>query len=273
MKPNRRVQRGFRVHPDWTDFLGNIRIVLVGTTHPGNIGAVARVMKNMGLKNLRLVSSISCGPDTEAFSMSSGAYDIILKAERFEQVQSAISDTVMAVATSARLGGKRTTAKIPSEIVGELMAKSRIGLVSLVFGRESRGLTNEEIKLCDQHAIIPTDAEFASMNLAQAVAIMCHEIFEVACQPIGVKALSFRPADVESREQMFLHIENVLVDTGFIRTKNSLEMMRDVRRILNSASMDDRDVRIIRGIFRKIHNMVRLATQNRRAEMEKNASV
>lgn len=263
MKPHRRVQRGFRVHPDWATALENIRIVLVGTTHPGNIGGVARVMKNMGLKNLKLVSSTCCGPETDAFSMSSGAYDIVSKACRFDELRLALSGSIMAVATSARLGGKRTTAKTPSEIIPDLMSKSRTGKVSIVFGRESRGLSNEEIKLCDQHAIIPTDADFASMNLAQAVAIMCYEIFKVACQPIGFKTISFHPAQIESREQMFTHIEEVLIQTSFLPAKNSLRMMRDIRRILNSASMDERDVRIIRGIFRKLDNAVRIASTNR----------
>lgn len=272
MKPHRKVQRGFRVHPDWANTLGNVRIVLVGTTHPGNIGGVARVMKNMGLKNLRLVSSTSCGPDTEAFSMSSGAYDVVSKAQTFKHLADALASSVMAVATSARLGGKRTSAKTPSEITPEIMAKARDGEVSIVFGRESRGLTNEEIKLCDQHAIIPTDADFASMNLAQAVAIMCYEIFKVACQPVGFKAISFRPAHIESREQMFTHIEQVLVQTGFLPTNNSLRMMRDIRRILNSASMDERDVRIIRGIFRKLDNSARLASINRTVEAVRNES-
>jgi TrmH family RNA methyltransferase len=229
-------------------------------------------MKNMGLKNLRLVSSTSCGPDTEAFSMSSGAYDVVSKAQTFKHLADALASSVMAVATSARLGGKRTSAKTPSEITPEIMAKAHDGEVSIVFGRESRGLTNEEIKLCDQHAIIPTDADFASMNLAQAVAIMCYEIFKVACQPVGFKAISFRPAHIESREQMFTHIEQVLVQTGFLPTNNSLRMMRDIRRILNSASMDERDVRIIRGIFRKLDNSARLASINRTVEAVRNES-
>ncbi|MFH0958773.1 MAG: RNA methyltransferase [Pseudomonadota bacterium] len=272
MKPNKRVQRGFRVHPDWLEALENVRIVLVGTTHAGNIGGVARVMKNMGLKNLRLVSSTSCGPDTEAFSMSSGAYDVVSNADRFDELHSALLGSVTAVATSARLGGKRTTAKAPSEIVKDLILKSRTSPVSIVFGRESRGLTNEEIKLCDQHVIIPTDANFASMNLAQAVAIMCYEIFEIACQPVGFKAIPFHPARIEDREQMFTHIEQVLIQTGFLPANNSLRMMRDVRRILNSACMDARDVRIIRGIFRKFYNTLRLFSINRLSEADNNES-
>lgn len=258
MKPSRKVQRGFRVHPDWTSALENIRIILVGTTHPGNIGGVARVMKNMGLRKLKLVSSTECGPDTDAFAMASGAYDIVSNAQTFNGLSEALADSVMAVATSARLGGKRTTGKTPPEIIPEIMNKASTGEVSIVFGRESRGLTNEEMKLCDYHTIIPTDGDFASMNLAQAVAVICYEIFQIACQPVGFQALSFHPAPIESREQMYKHIEKVLIRIGFLPRKNPLRMMRDVRRILNSALIDERDVRIIRGIFRKVDNTFRL---------------
>ncbi|MGC8603902.1 MAG: RNA methyltransferase, partial [Desulfomonilaceae bacterium] len=146
MESSRRVQRGFRIHSDWEHALENVRIVLVGTTHPGNIGGAARVMKNMGLKKLRLVSSTAYGPDTDAFPMASGAYEIVSNAEIFHHLGQALGNSVMAVATSARLGGKRITAKTPSEIAPHIMDKAQVGEVSIVFGRESRGLTNEEIK-------------------------------------------------------------------------------------------------------------------------------
>ncbi|MGC8657901.1 MAG: RNA methyltransferase [Desulfomonilaceae bacterium] len=261
MRPSRRVQRGFRVHPDWDQALENVTIVLVGTTHPGNIGAVARVMKNMGLKNLKLISSTGCGPETEALPMASGAYDIVLNAQTFGDLAPALSNSLMAVGASARLGGKRTTAKTPAEIVPMIMDRAKSGEVSIVFGRESRGLTNEEMKLCDHHLIIPSDANFASMNLGQAAAVVCYELFKIASQPVGFQAVSFHPAPIESREQMFGHIERSLLKTGFLPRKNPLRMMRDVRRIFNSASMDERDVRIIRGIFRKFENAIRLAGQ------------
>ena len=272
MKPSRRVQRGFRIHPDWAPVLSNIRIVLVGTTHPGNIGGVARVMKNMGLNNLKLVSSTECGPETEAFSLASGAYDIISSAQTFDHLTDALASSVMAVATSARLGGKRTSAKIPSEITPEIMEKAADGEVSIVFGRESRGLTNDEIKLCDQHMIIPSDADFASMNLAQAVAVVCYEIFKIACRPVGFQALSFHPASIESREKMFDHIEQALLRAGFLARTNPLRMMRDVRRILNGANLDERDVRIVRGVFRKFDNAIRLARIVKPNEVKQNES-
>ncbi|MDA8407018.1 MAG: RNA methyltransferase [Deltaproteobacteria bacterium] len=266
MKPTRRVQRGFRIHPDWANALGNVQIVLVETTHPGNIGAVARVMKNMGLTKLELVSSTGCGPETDALPLASGAYDLVAKAGSFDHLTEALANSVMAVATSARLGGKRTTARTPTEIAPEIMTAAKSGEVSIVFGRESRGLTNEEIKLCDQHMIIPTDADFASMNLAQAVAVICYELFKIASQPVGFQALSFHPAPIESRELMYKHIEQSLARVGFLPRKNPLRMMRDVRRILNSASIDERDVRIIRGMVRKVDNAIRLAGFNRHNE-------
>ncbi len=259
MKPSRRVQRGFGVHPDWVDALKNVRIVLVGTTHAGNIGAVARAMKNMGLRHLTLVSSTQAGPETEAAPMASGAYEIVEQAGCAADLLEALADTLMAVGTSARLGGKRISAETPDQVIPRLLERARTGPVACVFGRESRGLTNEEMKLCTDHMIIPTDAEFASMNVAQAAAIVAYEIFKVACRPVGFQAKRPRPASVKVREDMYEHIESVLLQAGFLDRSNPLRMMRDLRRILNSAEMADRDAKIVRGIFRKIGNMVRIA--------------
>jgi len=261
MKPSRKVQRGFRCHPGWAEALNNVQIVLVGITHPGNIGAVARVMKNMGLKSLTLVSSTSCGPETEAYAMASGAYEIVQAARSVENLAEALSGTVMAVGTSGRLGGKRITARPPYELVPELMQQALLGPVACVFGRESRGLTNEELKLCTHHLIIPTDAEFASMNVAHAAAVVAYEIFRHSCKPVGFQAQKRPPAAVKVREEMYRHIESVLTRAGFLNRSNPLRMMRDIRRILNSAQMDDRDARILRGVFRKLGNMIRIADE------------
>jgi len=249
------------VHPDWDAALKNVRIVLSGITHAGNIGAIARVMKNMGLRSLTLVSSSDCGPETEALSMASGAYDIVQRAVIAEKLSEALADCIMAVGTSGRVGAKRSTARRPGEVIPELMERARVGPVACVFGRESRGLTNEEMKLCTDQMIIPTDSEFASMNVAHASAVTAYEMFRIACRPVGFQARGFRPASVEAREEMYQHVEDVLVRAGFLDPSNPLLMMRDIRRILDSAQMDDRDVKIVRGIFRKVHNMVRIADE------------
>lgn len=253
------MQRGFGIHPEWVVSLNNLQIVLVGTTHAGNIGAVARVMKNMGLRKLILVSSTDCGPGTEAFSMSSGAYEIVERARRVENLHDALAESRMAVGTSARLGGKRATAQTPEKLMPVVMGRALLEPVSIVFGREARGLTNEEMKLCTHHMIIPTDSEFASMNVAHAAAVVAYEAFKVAARPVGFQARPFRPASVQAREQMYGHIEKVLVRSRFLDAANPLLMMRDIRRIFNSAEMDDRDVTIIRGMFRKIDNMIKIA--------------
>lgn len=249
------------MHPDWAGALSRVRIVMVGITHAGNIGAVARVMKNMSLQNLTLVSSTDSGPETDAFSRSSGAYDIVERGQRTESLSEALADTVMAIGTSGRLGGKRITAQTPEELVPDLMQRALEGPVACVFGRESRGLTNEELKLCTHHVIIPTDAEFASMNVAHAAAVIAYEMFKVACRPVHFQAQKTTPASVKAREDMYEHIQDVLIRAGFLDAANPLRMMRDVRRILNSATLDARDVKIVRGMFRRIDNMMRLADE------------
>ncbi len=258
MSASRMIQRGFRVHPEWALALENVSIALVGITHAGNIGAVARVMKNMALRNLTLVSSTECGPDSEALPMASGAYEIVENSRRINDLETALQQTIMSVGASGRLGGKRINDGTPAEIVPLLMERSLIGPVVCVFGRESRGLTNEELKLCTHHMIIPTDARFASMNVAHATAVTAYEIFKIASQPVGFQARKMRPASAQVREDMFQHIESVLIRAGFLSATNPLRMMRDIRRILNSADMDDRDVKIVRGLFRKISNLIRI---------------
>jgi TrmH family RNA methyltransferase len=261
MSASRMIQRGFRIRPEWIPALDNISVVLVGITHPGNIGAVARVMKNMALNKLTLVSSTDCGPDTDAFPMASGAYDVVERARKTTELRTALNETVMSIGTSSRLGGKRVSAKIPAELIPRLMESALAGPVACVFGRESRGLTNDEFKLCTHHMIIPTDAQFASMNIAHAVAVTGYEIFKAAGMPTGFQARKFKPASSQTREDMYEHIEKVLLRSGFLDTSNPLRMMRDVRRIFNSALMDDRDGKIIRGIFRSVANMVRIADE------------
>ncbi len=257
---NRRIQRGFAVHPDWAGPLSRVRVVLVGATHPGNVGAAARAMKNMGLSRLVLVSCVDSGPDSDASATASGAYEIVQAAKRVRDLAAALGDSVMAVATSGRLGSKRTTGQTPVELAPEMLETAKYGRVSCVFGRESRGLTNEEMKLCTHHLIIPTSDCFASMNLAHAVAVIGYELFTLASRPAGFQARGSMPATVEELEGMYTHIEEILTRAHFLDADDPLRMMRDVRRILNRARMDSRDVKIIRGIFRKMWNMVRLAS-------------
>jgi TrmH family RNA methyltransferase len=265
MRASRTIHRGFAVHPDWAPALKNVQVVLVGVTHSGNIGAVSRVMKNMGLESLRLVYSTDSGPATEAFGMSSGAYDVIEKAGRYSDLSRALSDVVMAVAASSRLGRKRAAPLTAAEAAPAILNSALKGKVACVFGRESRGLTNEEIKLCTHAMIVPTNAEFASMNIAQSCAVVFYEMFKIACRPINFQLRPGRPASVEELEGMFSHIESALEKVGFLRPWNHSEMMRDVRRILNAASLDERDVRMVRGMFRKIVNKVR-TLENRSCE-------
>jgi len=211
------------------------------------------------LHKLTLVSSTSCGPESEALAMASGAYRLVEQAQRIDDLRVALEQTIMAVGTSGRLGGKRTNAGTPTEVIPMLVDQALVGPVACVFGRESKGLTNEELKLCTHHMIIPTDAHFASMNIAHAAAVTAYEIFKIASMPVGFQARKTRPASVKSREDMFQHIEDVLTRAGFLDRSNPLRMMRDIRRIFNSADVDDRDVKIVRGLFRKISNTIRIA--------------
>lgn len=200
--------------------------------------------------------------------MSSGAYDLIERAERFSSPVEALSDVVMAAAATSRLGRKRSAPLTAAEAAPLMLETARLGKVACVFGRESRGLTNEEIKLCTHTMIIPTYAEFASMNLAQSCAVVCYEMFKIASKPVGFQLRQGQPASVGELEGMFAHIETALAKTGFLQPWNHAEMMRDLRRIFQRASPDEREVRIIRGVFRKMVNRIRIL-EDRPAETER----
>jgi tRNA (cytidine32/uridine32-2'-O)-methyltransferase len=258
VRPAGNTLRGFDLSNSCEYALQNIHIVLVETTHPGNIGATARVMKNMGLRNLSLVSPTAFGADTEAFPMSSGAYGIVKEARTYLTPADALHSMIMVVGTSARLSTKRRNAKTPDEIVPDLLEKAVEGPVAIVFGRESNGLNNEELKLCTDHMIVPSDSRFASLNLAQAVGIIAYEIFKRVSRSKGFQARKSRPASTESRERMYTHIEELLLRVRYLEESNPLRMMREIRRIMNTAQMDDRDTTIVRGMIRKISNAIKI---------------
>ena len=158
-----------------TDSLNSVKIVLVGTTHPGNIGAAARAMKNMGIKNLSLVQPKEF-PSDVAIYRSKAAKDILEHAQVFNNLEEAIFDCELVIGTSAR--GRKVPWPIlnPKEAAEEVSRSSSHHNIAIIFGREDRGLTNEELGLCNLHVNIPTDPDYSSLNLAQAVQILVYEI-------------------------------------------------------------------------------------------------
>ncbi|SDX44354.1 tRNA (cytosine(32)/uridine(32)-2'-O)-methyltransferase TrmJ [Marinobacter mobilis] len=240
-----------------------IRIVLVETTHSGNIGAVARAMKNMGLSNLWLVKPKSF-PDEASYARSSGASDVLDNARVVDTLDEALSDCVLVMGTSAR-GRKVPWPVIPPNQAVETAAEhSAKGTVALVFGRESNGLSNDELQRCHYHIHIPSNPDYSSLNLAMAVQVVCYELRMHYLR--GLEERESRPylgamtspsdegwdvplGTVEEVEGFFGHLEATLEAIAFHRRDNPRQLMTRLRRLFQRAQMDQMEVNILRGVL------------------------
>lgn len=234
----------------------NVRIVLVNTTHPGNIGGVARAMKNMDFAELHLVEPKKF-PHVNADARASGATDLLENAVVHETLEEAIADCQLVVGTSAR--GRHIPWPVvdPRElaaIVGPVMDDKKI---AIVFGREDRGLTNEELHLCHYHVHIPSNPEFSSLNLAAAVQVITYELRMASLY--AAENAEHRPqwgtdwdidlADSGDLERLFAHLEETLVDIEFLDPENPRQLMPRLRRLYLRAIPDKVEVNVLRGIL------------------------
>jgi tRNA (cytidine32/uridine32-2'-O)-methyltransferase len=233
--------------------LESIRIVLVNTSHPGNIGAAARAMKNMGLRHLYLVSPRSF-PDEKAIWRAASAADVLEDVVVTETLPEALADCQFVVGTSAR--GRR----IPWPTLDPRRCAQRIAQattaseqVAVVFGREDRGLTNEELKLCNLHLNIPADSAYTSLNLAMAVQIVSYELRMLASAPTN-------PADEHAEwdtpfcsagnmERYYEHLEETLTKIGFLDPAAPRQLMTRLRRLYGRVRLDELELNILRGIL------------------------
>lgn len=232
--------------------LQNLRIVLVNTTHPGNIGAAARAMKNMGLRDLVVVAPHNF-PSREASDRAAGARDLLATVRIVESFDEAIADCGLVIGSSAR------QRRIPWPLLDarsccqQACAEARHHRVALVFGREDRGLTNEELQRCHLHVNIPANDEYSSLNLAMAVQVIAYELRMAALAgqlPSDAMAEWDKPAaDAESLERLFVHFEATLADLGFLQSEAPKQMMTRLRRLVMRARPDEVEVNILRGIL------------------------
>ena len=229
--------------------LKNIGIVLVEPQIPENIGAAARAMNNMGITRLILVRPENCDL-TRILKMATGSsIDIVEEMEVHDSLTKAIGPFQYVVGTTARIGVHRPALTNPRELAGRLAPIARENRVALLFGPEDRGLSNEHLRYCHTIATIPT-ARFASLNLAQAVMILCYEIFWASRTP--PEEVFPRLADKFELEGMYDHLKAVLTKIGFIHPQNPEHWMLNIRRFLSRLPLRAREVRVIRGICRQI---------------------
>ena len=226
-----------------------IRIILVGTTHPGNIGAVARAMKNMGLHDLVLVSP-RYFPHEDATARASGADNVLASARVVSTLDEALSDCTYVAGASARSRTIGWPSMVPRECAARLVEESRNGTVAAVFGPEKAGLTNDDLDRCHTLLTIPTDPAFSSLNLAMAVQILTYELRVAAMDdPEPSRHTDVPLASGDELQDFYTHLEQVLSVSGFLDPDNPRHTMRRLRRLFGRAEPDKNEINILRGIL------------------------
>lgn len=224
----------------------NIRIVLVETSHPGNIGAVARAMKNMCLEQLALVNPKHF-PSADAIARASGADDLLQQASVHETLDQAIADCHLVVGASARLRTVEWPQLNPRECAERVAGMAASAPVAIVFGREKSGLSNSELERCQYLVHIPANSDYSSLNLAMAVQVICYELMMTGAA--STEAADRVSVSAEQMQGLFEHMEQALGDIGFADPAKSNKLMRRLKRLFHRAQPDVEELQILRGIL------------------------
>ncbi len=254
--------------------LEKIRVVLVNTSHPGNIGGAARAMKNMGLSRLVLVDPQDF-PSSEAVARASGAVDILDGAHIVGSLEEALVGCSLVLGTSARDRHIPWPLLDPRECATtSLQQVAQGGEVALVFGREYAGLTNEELQRCQFHVHIPSDPEFSSLNLATAVQVLTYEVrmawLAQQGQPTKMSKLETNgeqaslPVTADELELFYGHLESTLVQIGFHDPSNPRHLMSRLRRLYGRSNISKLEMNILRGILTETQKAARGEAHKRR---------
>lgn len=233
----------------------NIRIVLVNTSHTGNIGSTARAMKTMGLKELYLVDPVKA-PDGQASALAAGATDILANCTIVETLEQAIAGCGLVVGTSARSRTLPWPMLDPRECGEKLVTEAEQYPVALVFGRENNGLANEELQQCHFHVCIPANPEYSSLNLAAAVQTLCYEVRMAHLNRDGLPEAEHTYPLVEDLERFYTHLEQTLADTNFIVANHPGQVMTKLRRLFNRARPEAQELNILRGILASVDKKI-----------------
>jgi len=244
--------------------LNNIRIVLVETSHNGNIGSAARAMKTMGLTRLYLVAPKQ-PIDAQALALAGGEGAVIV-----DSLEQAIADCSLVIGTSARLRHLQSTLLEPRECaekVIEQLVSTKSGQISIIFGRERIGLTNEELLKCHYHLTIPANPDYSSLNLAMAVQLVCYELrmayLAQSAEPVSVienfdtngQAKANQVATMQEMEYFFTHTERLYQQLGFIQNQG---VMQKLRRLYQRAGVEKNELNTLRGMLSAVEKKLNL---------------
>lgn len=245
------------------DALARLRIVLVNTQHPGNIGSAARALKTMGFSRMTLVAPQRF-PHPEAIALAAGADDLLDGACIVPDLASAVAGCRWVLGSTATQRSVPMPELSPREAAAQLLAASVDGEVALVFGPERTGLENHELQLCHASVCIPTDPDFSSLNLAQAVQVLAYELRLAALAAAGRAPLpepmrDDPPATHGQLERFFDHLDRALHAIDFHKGRGGTTVMRRLRRLFLRARPDDRELRILHGVLADAERMARIA--------------
>lgn len=232
--------------------LSKVRIVLVEPSHPGNIGASARAMKNMGLTQLYLVKP-KIFPHADATSRASGADDILATAVVCDSLDEALTECHFVVGASARLRRLSIPEWNPRQCAESIISGNPDNVSAIVFGREHSGLTNEELGRCHRLVHIPGNPDYSSLNLAAAVQVLCYELrMALMANAVDMERDNIQEepmATADEMERFYEHLHETLIDIGFLDPQNPRIMMRRLRRLFNRARPNEVEMNILRGIL------------------------
>jgi tRNA/rRNA methyltransferase len=231
--------------------LANIRVVLSHTSHPGNIGASARAMRTMGLRELYLINP-NRFPGPEATAMAAGADDALANAAVCSSLEEALAGTTFVVGLTARKRDLSHEMVSVREAAAQIIAETANGKVAVLFGTEMSGLSNTELDRCQLLANIDADATFSSLNLAAAVQVTAYELRQASFCAISSTKKTFPLADFESVEGFYGHLEEVMYETEFLDPAQPKRLMRRLRRLFARARLEKEEVNILRGILHAV---------------------
>lgn len=238
--------------------LERVKVVLVGTTHSGNIGSAARAMKVMGLSQMVLVDP-QCQVDAQAIALAAGASEIALNAQIYPTLEAAVADCGLVVGTSARSRTLEWPMLDPRECGEKLISEANQHSVAMVFGRERTGLTNEELQLCHYHVCVPANSEYSSLNLAMAVQLLSYEVrmaYLALQQSSQSSTLQEEYPRHQELERFYAHLEQVIMQTEFISAQQPGQVMNKLRRMFTRARPEAQEINILRGILTSVQKSI-----------------
>ncbi len=241
--------------------LENVRVVMVETTHPGNIGAAARAMKTMGLADLRLVSP-AVYPSAEATARASGAGDVLSAARVCADMDEALDGATLVIGTSARQRRIPWPCLTPRQLSAQLQREPDSTRIAVLFGREDRGLTNDELRRCNLHVTVPANPDYGVLNVASAVQLIAYELrlalvgedadlpearARREAMPLPEMFWDEPPASNQAVAGFLDHLEQVMTESGFLNPEQPGQVMTRMRRLFLRARPDKMEISILRG--------------------------